>query len=234
MRTAKKLLPLLLPDRKIGLGQRLEAFLHLTGYMVHPLMFFSFVLACIGALMNVDVLRIGDIVANLRSNLSIETINQGFFLEPRFILWGVGGLLIMLCTTAVWIPPFVVLKAQHLSPQRILTSIVILFFLGFGVSLSNTIEVGKALLTNKQWEFKRTPKYAIQFGKETWQDKGYQVPLDLVSLLEFVLVCLGIISIILSIWDSNFGILVILVPYTVAYAFVFALTILQSREEQKG
>jgi hypothetical protein len=115
---------------------------------------------------------------------------------------------------------------------RKLSSFLILFFLGCGVSVSNTIETGKALLSNRKWAFKRTPKYAIQHGNENWRDKRYQVSLDFVCILELVFMCLGIISIGFSIWNSYFVILLILIPFTAAYAFMFSLTILQSQPER--
>ena len=98
------------------------------------------------------------------------------------------------------------------------------------MSLNNTIEAGKALLTNRSWAFRRTPKYAIQYGQDNWRDKRYQVSLDFVSLVELAFICLGVSSIGFSLVTSNFSILLILVPFTAAYAFVFALTILQSRQ----
>ena len=103
--------------------------------------------------------------------------------------------------------------------------------LGCGISLSTTIEAGKALLTNRTWTFKRTPKYAIQSDNDGWQNKRYQVSVDYVCLLELALVCLGTSAISYAIWRSNFGVLLVLVPFTAAYAFVSILTILQSRRE---
>lgn len=234
LRTAKKLLPELLPNRQFGIKQRLEAFIHLTGYMVHPLMFTSFVLACLATLLRVDVFRIGFILSKLRDSVSTGAIGAVTSLPSSYLMWGLFGLLILLCTVAAWIPPLVALKIQPHPDRRIFSSIIVLFFLGFGVSLSNTIEAGKALLTNKNWAFERTPKYAIQYGKEKWSDKRYQVSPDFVSLVELIFVCLGGISIGYAILHSNFGILIILVPYTAAYAFVFLLTILQSREEREA
>ena len=54
LRTARKLLPSILPNPKIKLYQRLEAFIHLTGYMLHPMMFVSFLLASFGTIFEVD------------------------------------------------------------------------------------------------------------------------------------------------------------------------------------
>lgn len=230
LQTAKKLLPLLLPNPKFGIKQRLEGLIHLTGYLVHPLMFASFILACLATLLGVDVFRIGYIISNLRSSVSIGTMAAATSLPPSFLVWSLAGMLIVLCTIAAWIPPLVALKTQRLSSWRVFSSIVILFFLGFGVSLSNTIQAGKALFSNKNWAFKRTPKYAVRSGIEKWSNKRYQVSLDYVSLIELFFVCLGGISIGYSIWNSKFGILLILIPYTAAYTFVFSLTILQSRQ----
>jgi len=232
LRTAKKLLPILLPNRDFGFKQRLQAFIHLTGYLVHPLMFTSFVLACLATLLRVDVFHIDRVLTDLRSSVHSGGIGTAVSLSPRYLMWGLAGLLIVLCTIAAWIPPFTVMKAQPLPLWRKLSSFGILFFLGCGVSLSNTIEAGKALLTKRNWAFERTPKYAVQYGKEQWRDKRYQVSLDFVCILELVFVCLGGISIGYSILSSNFGVLVILFPFTAAYAFVFSLTILQSRPEQ--
>ena len=234
LQTAKKLLPKILPNRDFGIKQRLEAFIHLTGYLVHPLMFTSFVLACLATFLRVDILRLGNIVARLSSTVTGDISGMPGSLSPRYLMWSLAGLLIVLCTIAAWIPPMVALRAQPLPLTRKLSSFGILFFLGCGISLNNTIEAGKALLTRRNWAFKRTPKYAVQHGKEQWRDKRYQVSLDFECILELVFVCLGGISIGYAILNSNYGVLAILIPFTAAYAFVFSLTILQSRQEQRG
>jgi len=144
--------------------------------------------------------------------------------------WVFLGSMIVLCTVAVWITPIVTLRAQDLSISRNLLSLLVLFLLGCGMSLNNTIEAGKALLTNRNWAFKRTPKYAIQHDREEWQNRIYQVPLDFVCFLELACVCMGVIAMGYAAWRSNFGVWLILVPYTIAYAFVSLLTIRQSRK----
>jgi hypothetical protein len=231
LQTAKKLLPRLLTNREFGFKQRLEAFIHLTGYLVHPLMFSSFFLACLATFLRVDFLRLGSIAAMLRGSGSGDLMVTPNSFSPRYLVWGLAGLLILLCTIASWIPPIVALISQPLTWKRKISSFTILFFLGCGISLSNTIEAAKALLMNRDWSFKRTPKYAIQFGDEKWRDKRYQVSLDFVSLVELAFVCLGMLAIGYSIWNSNYGILVILIPFTAAYTFVCSLTIMQSGQE---
>jgi hypothetical protein len=145
------------------------------------------------------------------------------------VAWVLLGSMIALCTVAAWITPTVALRAQGLPVLRNLSSLLVLFLLGCGVSLNNTIEAGKALLTNRDWAFKRTPKYAVRHGQEEWRDKRYQVPLDPECLLELSCVCLGGVAIADAIWQSSLAALLILIPYTTAYAFVLWLTIRQSR-----
>lgn len=232
LRTAKKLLPALLTNRDFGFMQRLEALIHLTGYMVHPLMFTSFFLTCLAVLLRVDIFHFEKVVYDLELSGLFGSFNAQNTLSFRYLIWSLVGLLIVLCTIAAWIPPLVALKQQPLSLWRKLYNFVILFFLGCGVSLSNTIEAGKALLTNRDWVFKRTPKYDLKYRKENWQNKSYQVSLDFECFLELIFVVLGGVSIGFSVWTSNFGALLILVPFTAAFAFVFSLTILQSRHEQ--
>ena len=231
LQTARKLLPNLLCNRNFGIKQRLEAFIHLTGYLVHPLMFFSFLLACLSTLLGVDVFRLGIVLDNLRSNVAAGMASSAASFSPRILMWSLAGLLIVLCTIAAWTLPLVALKTQPLPWWRKIFTFLILFLLGCGISLSNTIEAGKALFTRRSWMFKRTPKYAVQFGKEKWRDKRYQVALDFVWLVELAFVGLGLSSIGYSISSANFGVLVILVPFTFAYAFVLLLTVLQSRQE---
>lgn len=230
LRTARKLLPAILPDRKFKLFQRVEAFIHLTGYMIHPLMFTSFFLASLGTIFEVDTFLIHShmltpfggkyaafdpTTANMLHNLS----------------WGALDALILLCMVAAWISPLVSLKLQKLSIRKNLSSLMIMFLLGSGISVSNTIEAFKALFTNRSWEFKRTPKYAYVQGKEGWQNRRYQVPLDFVFLLELSSVILGIIASVFAILRAHYAVLAILIPYTASYIFVALLTLQQSRPQ---
>jgi cellulose synthase/poly-beta-1,6-N-acetylglucosamine synthase-like glycosyltransferase len=227
LRTAKKLLPTLMQNHDFSFKIRLQAFIHLTNYMVHPLMSASFLLACLVTLLrvNVDSFRVADFLSQTQGGVTSITIT------PLSMIWVLIVVLILLCTVAAWIPPIVALRLQDISIARKLSSFLILFLLGCGVSLSNTIEAGKALFTNRNWVFQRTPKYALQRDKGDWRGKRYQVSIDFVWFLEVAFVCLGGISIGFSIWNSNLGVLFILVPFTTAYAFVSVLTVLESRPD---
>ncbi len=226
LRTARKLLPAILARRDFGFKKRLQAFIHLTGYMVHPLMAASFMVTCAATLLQIDSFRLAAFLAQGRPE-----INPNLTTAAPYLVWALLGLLIVACAVAAWIPPVVAMGAEGLSFKRKISGFVVLFLLGCGVSLSNTIEAGKALLTNRVWAFRRTPKYAIQQAMGDWRNKKYQVSLDFICILEVAFACLGGFSIGYSIWTSNLGVLLILVPFTAAYAFISALTILDSRQE---
>jgi cellulose synthase/poly-beta-1,6-N-acetylglucosamine synthase-like glycosyltransferase len=229
LRTARKVLPSIITNPEYSFKKRMQAFIHLTGYMVHPLMFISFTLTVAATLLRVNSFRLADVGQVLQYTTNPETLrgNGLFFLGT--VAWILLGAMILFCTIATWVTPVVSLKIQNLSLARNFSSLLILFLLGFGISMSNTIEAGKALLTKRNWAFKRTPKYAVSTRKEEWRSKRYQVPLDRTAFLELPLVLLGVFAMGFAICHANFVVLVILVPYTLAYAFVFFLTVWQSQ-----
>jgi cellulose synthase/poly-beta-1,6-N-acetylglucosamine synthase-like glycosyltransferase len=144
LRTARKLLPGLMSNRELTWKQRLQAFIHLTGYMLHPMMFFSFVLICLLTLygMENDI----HITSIFQSGFSGDAIRANGALAVQYLAWAMLILMIAICAVAPWISAVIALKTQNLSVSRNLLSLLILFLLGYGVSLSNTIEAGKALV----------------------------------------------------------------------------------------
>ena len=143
--------------------------------------------------------------------------------------WGALDFMIILSMIAAWVSPLVTLKTQNLSIQSNLPSLFVLYLLGSGISVSNTIEAIKALLTNRIWEFKRTPKYASLNSKAGWQNRRYQIPLDLEFVLEVAAVCLGVAAVIFAVRQGQYGVLLLLIPYTIAYAFIGVYTLKESR-----
>ena len=230
LRTARKLLPVLLRNHNLGWKQRLEAFIHLTGYMIHPLILFSFLLIC-----SITLYGLGSSAFNYTNLLVVFSGYKGVFkVTPIVILkalvWVLLLLTIVLCTIAPWVSMVTALKLQNLSVSRNVINLITLFLLGYGVSLANTLEAGKALLTNRNWEFSRTPKYAELHSGNEWKRKEYQVSLDFVWVLELAMICLGGITIGFAAWHANLGVILFLIPYVAAYTFVFSLTIIQSRK----
>jgi cellulose synthase/poly-beta-1,6-N-acetylglucosamine synthase-like glycosyltransferase len=229
LRTARKLLPTLMKNRDLGWKRRLQAIIHLTGYMLHPLMLFAFLLICVVTLTGLNSATTANVVIYASAQ---EAALAASAATIRQLAWGLLFWLIAFCTIAPWISMVVALKAQNLPVSENVISLITVFLLGYGVSMSNSIEAGKALLTNRNWEFRRTPKYADLDNNGGWKSKKYQIPLDFTWILELILILLGGITIGFATLHSNFGALFILIPYTTAYAFVFALTIIQSRKEK--
>ena len=230
LRTARKILPGLLPERRFGFKQRLQAFIHLTGFMIQPLMVCSFLLTCLATLSGLDApasVHLSSFIPSSRNLLWAGTLPINGL---QNLTWAILFPFIALCTLAPWISALTTLKAQNLSPMGQLPTLFGLLLLGFGLSLSNTREAVKALLTNRIWEFSRTPKYADLQNKQDWRRMEYQIPLDLQWLAEFVLGMLGGWAIGAAIQQANIAVLLILVPFTVSYGFVVLFSILQSRK----
>jgi cellulose synthase/poly-beta-1,6-N-acetylglucosamine synthase-like glycosyltransferase len=223
LRTAKKTLPIIFSRREIKFKQRLQAFIHMTGYFLHPLMTFSFLLSCMATFFNLN----GHVRPAASSSAAVMRL-----LSLQDLTWLFLGPLILLCTIAPWITAMTTLREQKLSFFQNLPSLLVLLILGYGISLNNTLEAGKALLSNRNWEFTRTPKYADLPSKAGWQSKRYQISLDGMWGVELAFACTGILAIAMAARQMNWPILVILVPITFAYASVSLLTILQSRRKK--
>ncbi len=230
LRTARKILPGLLRDRKIGLGQRLQAVIHLTGYMIQPLMVISFMLSLFDAFWGANIFRTPPVTSSIPlSDIFWATgVTSIIFLQN--LAWLSLVPLIVLCTLAPWISLLSTLKLQHFPLVRNLASLLVLLLLSFGISLSTTRGVGRGLFTNRAWEWTRTPKYADLQNRQAWRQSKYQIPRDLLWVLELVFIILGLWAIVTALQNMNFNDLLILVPFTFSYGFVFLLSIMQTRK----
>lgn len=105
---------------------------------------------------------------------------------------------------------------------------MVLLLMCFGMSLSMLRGIGRATRSNRPREWIRTPKYADLKNKQDWRKSEYQVPFDSLWIWELVFVMLGLWSIDANIQHQNLSGLLLLVPFTFGYAFVFLFSILQS------
>jgi cellulose synthase/poly-beta-1,6-N-acetylglucosamine synthase-like glycosyltransferase len=230
MRVARKILPGLLRNRKLGLKLRLQAFIHLTGYMIQPLMVISFVLSCLSALGSVNAFNASQTKALIHSYNTIFATRDAAIIFLQNLVWLILTPLIALCTLAPWFSLLSTMKIQNLPLVRNLANLLILLLLCFGISLSTTQGVIRGLFTNHTWEWTRTPKFTDLQNKQDWQRSTYQIPLDLVWIGELIFTILGLWAIGVAIAHLNFTVLLILVPFTISYGFVFFFSILQSRK----
>ncbi len=228
LRTARKILPLILLNRTINFKQRLQAIIHLTGYMIHPLMTISFVLVCISTIFNLNNLEVTHSLIFFKHH-GISGSGLPFtFIFLQNVIWLFLVPLIIICTIAPWVSAVTTLRVQKLPLSQNLTSLLVLYLIGFGSSLDNTLGAGRALFSNRSWEWTRTPKYADLKSQTGWRTRKYQITSDRVWLLELAFAFLGALAISYAISHSNFYPLFILIPFTIAYAFISILTVLQS------
>jgi cellulose synthase/poly-beta-1,6-N-acetylglucosamine synthase-like glycosyltransferase len=233
LQVAKKSLPTLLKEKEVTRRQKFEAFIHLTYYFVHPLMYISFLLAATAAIFNVGSIRV--VIPTPSQIAPIIEVNPAALswtsLSWTSLFWGVFIFCILLCTAAAWIYYVVAVRMQRIGVLRNWRYLIVLGLLGYGISVSNTIEAAKAFLLKGSGVFRRTPKYAVVGRDGTWKDKRYQVPLDYTSIAEALSVLLAAAAIGRAVVFSNFGIILILGVYAFAFVFVFSTTISQSGKE---
>ena len=225
LQTAKKLLPALLTNHQIAFKSRLQAFIHLTSYSVHVFMVLAFITSCVGAFYPTNE----SLTVNLFKGTEVSMLFPVSFLQVQNMIWGGLFPLIILCAVAPWVSAITTFTVQGKSVRRNLTSLFVLFLVGYGISISNTREAYKALFMKKSWEFVRTPKYADLEKNTGWQSLSYQIPLDPMWSLELIFVMLGAAAIGISLILGNYGGLLFLVPATAAYAYVLWMTLRESR-----
>ncbi len=229
LKTAKKILPGILHNDSLSLKQRLQAFIHLTGYLIHPLMTISFLVTCIETLANLNNMNAVELYVFSQVQGLIAFGRALAILSFERSTWTFLGPLIVLCTIGPWISSLLVLRKQKYPFFRNLAGFLVLLLLGFGLSVSNTLEIIQGVLMNRKSEFVRTPKYASLKDKTGWQNKKYQVKFKRVWFLEFAFAFLGLISSGFAIFHANYGALLVLMPFTIAYCFIFFQSLRQSQ-----
>ncbi len=232
LQTAKKLLPSVIRSKTLSLRQKVEAAVHLTYYLVHPLMVASFLLAVAATLLNVDVIRYA-VKFSIPSYFArsagqgITSANVVTF-TVQLAPWVVFSVLVVLSTIAVLYYCVEAIRVQNLGLLRNVKEIVLLVILGYGISISNSVQAVSGLLSGSSGTFMRTPKYAITDAAHTWQEKKYQLPLNTTNLLEAAAVLLAAVATGEALATQNFGILPILLIYFLGFACVWGMTLRQA------
>jgi cellulose synthase/poly-beta-1,6-N-acetylglucosamine synthase-like glycosyltransferase len=200
MQTALKLLPAVFRAPRSA-WVKYQAFIHLTYYMVHPLM----------------------LTVMLLSSSVVEQQDQDFFTP---LSWGVG----LACTLVTLGPLSMIVYAQRvLYPQwwRRIWQLPSLMLIGIGVALSTSLAVLGAFW-GKDREFIRTPKFGIGSKGGTLRGKTYVDRRLWDGVLE---IGLGLYSAwaIWQMWQcEQYAILPFLALYAAGFLVVGILTILHS------
>ena len=197
IQTAKKNLGRLFKS-DLPLLVKIQAFLHLTHYMVHPMMLLV-------VLTSIPMLY-----------------SQWFFDTLAFPIMVFTLLCLATCG-----PSTMYLFSQKILyrdwKQRI-KFLPFLMCLGTGIAVNNTKAVLEAFF-NIQSGFVRTPKYGIKKQDDSWQGKRYSIPLNAMSLLEFTLGLYSLAGLSMFLLFSKYLVSPFLLIYTSGFFYVFFLSV---------
>ncbi len=200
MQTACKLIPAILRSDRSAWA-KLQAALHLTHYLVHPLML-AVVLA------SVPLLLLGTPILGPGALVAAAT----------------------LCALSTFGPSNLYVYAERqLGPgwPRRLRYLPALMLLGTGIALSNTRAVLGGL-TGRSFEFVRTPKFGLETAGETWQGKAYRLRGAWEGLAELALGLYAFWGAWLFLSGSRYLVLPFMLIYSLGFTWVGALTLLQA------
>jgi hypothetical protein len=205
IQTAKKTLRQLFRARVSPLV-KIQGFMHLTHYMVHPLM----------------------LLVVLTSIPMLYT--QWFFLSISYPL-----LVFTLFCLATLGPSSMYLFSQRVlyhDWKKSIKYLPLLICLGTGISVNNTKAILEALF-GRPSGFIRTPKYGIEKREDSWCGKLYSIPFSSLSLIELLLGFYSLTGMLLFIFFSKYFISPFLLIYTAGFFYVFSLSVMHSVRHAK-
>jgi len=206
IQTAKKLLPRVLRSR-LSLATRLQAALHLTHYLVHPLMLAVVVLA-------VPVL----LFAGPQQ------------LPPAAV--AVLATLLALGTTGPTVLYVASQRALRRREDRHLADLPLLMLLGTGIAVSNTRAVLEALCGFES-EFVRTPKANLTDGGRRSASGGYRIPMDALCVVEVALALWATVGVVVYVQRGSWLIGPFLALNAASFAWVAALSLRERRAQRR-
>jgi len=198
IQTAKKNLRKLFKS-DVSWPVKIQAFLHLTHYMVHPMM----------------------LLVVLTSIPMLYT--QWFFNNRAYLI-----MIFTLLCLATFGPSSLYLFSQRIlyrDWKTRLKYLPLLMCLGTGIAVNNTKAVLEALFDIKSG-FIRTPKYGILQKGENWKNKQYAIALNSTSILEFFLGLYSLSGLLMFLFFSKYLVSPFLLIYTCGFFYVFFLSVM--------
>ncbi len=177
---------------------KVQAFLHLTHYMVHPMMLLV-------VLMSIPMLYTQWFFDNLAYPIMIFT-------------------LLCLATFGPTSLYFFSQRVLYRDWKARIKYLPLLMCLGTGIAANNTRAILEALF-NIESGFIRTPKYGIQKKGEHWKNKRYAIALNAVSILEFFLGLYSLTGLLMFLFFSKYLVSPFLLIYTSGFFYVFFLSV---------
>lgn len=194
IQTARKMLPELWRSTQ-PLRNKIEGSIHLTHYVVHPL-----------------------ILVNLFLTLPVLLLNSRFFWAIHlFTIAAIGPLLMY------WIS----MREDGQSIQERLSHLIVLLFLGMGLSVNNTRAFVEASLGIKT-SFLRTPKFNFQGGEGARENQDYLLPRDANFWIEALLAVYSVGLLAYVILIGAWGLVIWVLLYAGGFSYVAGLSYIQS------
>ncbi len=193
--TLKKLIPSLL-ESDAPWYKKVLGLIHLTGYLVHPLML----------------------------GILLLMLPVGFF-TPQVFKW-----MPWMMIAALAPPLMYLLSATERLPRLTdrLRLIPILTFIGFGLSLNNTVAALEGLFGRGQGSFVRTPKFNLTNGKGNWINSLYAMPISPMIWVELGLGLYALLTSLLLASRLSWQPLPWLLVYSASYFYVAGLNLAQT------
>ncbi len=199
IQTAKKLLPMIF-RKPVSAFAKYQAFLHMTHYLVHPLMIM--VILATPLLLRCNWLLPG--WRHLWAPLS--------FLS--FATFGPSSLY------------FYSQRELYQDWRQRLRAMPFLMLLGTGIAVNNAKAVFEGLFGRRN-RFVRTPKYRIESRADGWAGKSYRLPLPWTVLVEIGLFFYSGYGLWLALQKGTYAIIPFMILYTFGMGYVAALGLWQ-------
>ncbi|MEE9603947.1 MAG: glycosyltransferase [Candidatus Scalindua sp.] len=201
IQTAKKVLPLIF-KKEDSVIKKVEAFIHLNQYMVHPMMI-------ILALLSLPLILL---LKSLIVSISITMVS-----------------LLFLIFIGAFAPSFLYIISQKIGYKDWLKRCLFipsLMFIGCGVAINNTKAVLEALLNIKS-DFIRTPKYGVIRRGRNMMSKGYTLPVKSFFVSEILLSIYCFIGFMQYTHNKKFIFGPFLLMYAMGFFYVGTLSLMQ-------
>jgi len=206
IQTAKKLLPRIFRSPASAFA-KYQAFLHMTHYLVHPLMVMV-ILA------------------------TPPLLHWNWLLPGWRHLWAPLTFL----SLATFGPSSLYYYSQRELYQdwrRRFRAMPFLMLLGTGIAVNNTKAVFEGLF-GRQNRFVRTPKYRLESRSDGWTGKGYRLPLPWTVLVEVGLFFYSGYGLWLALQKGTYLLVPFIVLYTLGMGYVAALGLWQAFQDGTG
>jgi cellulose synthase/poly-beta-1,6-N-acetylglucosamine synthase-like glycosyltransferase len=200
IQTARKLLPALWRS-PLGKWQKYQGTLHLTYYLIHPLML-------VGLLLALPLRVLGELTPDSPAPAWVGLFFTLAMLGPAIML---------------------VYAQQTLNPAwwRRAWELATIMLIGVGVAFSTSLAVVGGLLTRGR-EFIRTPKFGIAGSTGSWRDKAYVAGSTWGGIAEFALGGYCAVAAWVFFSDRQYAVAPFLALYAAGFLTVGMLTLVQS------